>query len=249
MKINIKNFVKKRKIGFTLAETLITIGVIGIVAAMTLPAVVAKYNHKILEVRFKKAYSEISQISRQVSFEYNYCARDNSEDIKKFILSKYKSTNRNIKYDTTTLKNYLKQPSPQKNHFNCLTMLWWENPVSFLPVNGMSVALCSHNDATLISVDTNTDRQGPNAYGHDVFLFRLAGNPCLLKPVSYTLRDCVKGEEGCFQAGESYAGWKEEAAICSQTSNNTQNGIGCFKYAVSGECPFQKGKSYWECLP
>lgn len=46
---------------FTLAETLITLGIIGIVAAMTLPAVIDKSKKFILRQQFKKAYSVISQ--------------------------------------------------------------------------------------------------------------------------------------------------------------------------------------------
>lgn len=37
--------------GFTLAEVLITLGIIGIVAAMTLPAIVSKYQEKVLVER------------------------------------------------------------------------------------------------------------------------------------------------------------------------------------------------------
>ena len=46
-----------KKQGFTLAEVLITLGVIGIVAALTLPVLVAKYKFKTYEVAFKKQYS------------------------------------------------------------------------------------------------------------------------------------------------------------------------------------------------
>ena len=42
---------------FTLAEVLITLGIIGIVAALTLPTIVQKQNKKSLEVAFKKAYA------------------------------------------------------------------------------------------------------------------------------------------------------------------------------------------------
>lgn len=47
--------------GFTLAEVLITLGIIGIVAAMTLPAIVSKYQEKVLVERLKQTYSIFSQ--------------------------------------------------------------------------------------------------------------------------------------------------------------------------------------------
>ena len=47
--------------GFTLAEVLITLGIIGVVAAMTLPALVQKQQDKITVTKLKKAYSVISQ--------------------------------------------------------------------------------------------------------------------------------------------------------------------------------------------
>lgn len=49
------------KKGFTLAETLITLAVIGIVAAITIPVVVAKYDEKARITSLKKAYSALSQ--------------------------------------------------------------------------------------------------------------------------------------------------------------------------------------------
>ena len=51
----------KKKAAFTLAEVLITIGIIGVVAAMTLPALIADYKDKELETRTKKAFSIINQ--------------------------------------------------------------------------------------------------------------------------------------------------------------------------------------------
>ena len=46
---------------FTLAEVLITLGIIGIVAALTLPSVITKYQKKQTVAQLKKAYSTISQ--------------------------------------------------------------------------------------------------------------------------------------------------------------------------------------------
>ncbi len=45
---------------FTLAEVLITLGIIGVVAAMTLPNLMAKYNRMVTANRLAKAYSTIS---------------------------------------------------------------------------------------------------------------------------------------------------------------------------------------------
>ena len=46
--------------GFTLAEVLITLGIIGIVASMTLPSLVGKYRTMIVESRLKKFYTVIN---------------------------------------------------------------------------------------------------------------------------------------------------------------------------------------------
>lgn len=59
-----------RNNGFTLAEVLITLGVIGIVAAMTLPTVVNKYKIKILETSFKRTYSILIRALDMTSQEF-----------------------------------------------------------------------------------------------------------------------------------------------------------------------------------
>ena len=46
---------------FTLAEVLITLGIIGIVAAMTMPVLMQKYTNHLTETRLKKFYSIINQ--------------------------------------------------------------------------------------------------------------------------------------------------------------------------------------------
>ena len=46
---------------FTLAEVLITLGIIGVVAALTLPSLIQKYQDQVLENQLKKMYSTLSQ--------------------------------------------------------------------------------------------------------------------------------------------------------------------------------------------
>ena len=48
--------------GFTLAEVLITLGIIGIVAALTLPVLIGNYKKKLVETKLKETYSIINQM-------------------------------------------------------------------------------------------------------------------------------------------------------------------------------------------
>lgn len=51
----------KNREGFTLAEVLITLGIIGVVAAMTLPTVINKYKKQVAVNKLKKFYSVMTQ--------------------------------------------------------------------------------------------------------------------------------------------------------------------------------------------
>ena len=67
----------KRKIAFTLAEVLVTLGIIGIVAALTLPNLIADYRDKELATRAKKTYSLINQALQRYQAD-NECPGDTS---------------------------------------------------------------------------------------------------------------------------------------------------------------------------
>lgn len=56
-----KKHYNKKLLAFTLAEVLITLGIIGIVAALTIPALISGYQKKQTAIQLKKAYSEINQ--------------------------------------------------------------------------------------------------------------------------------------------------------------------------------------------
>ena len=65
-----------KKFGFTLAEVLITLGIIGVVAAMTIPTLMQKTNDAELKSGYKKM---ISVISQAISMNYALDGVDFSE--------------------------------------------------------------------------------------------------------------------------------------------------------------------------
>ena len=58
------------KKAFTLAEVLITLGIIGVVAALTMPALIANHRKTVVETRLAKFYSTMNQavIRAEVDF-------------------------------------------------------------------------------------------------------------------------------------------------------------------------------------
>ncbi len=62
---------RKRKVAFTLAEVLITLGIIGIVAALTLPSVITNIQDYQYKSALKKSYSVLSNAINR-AYEYDY---------------------------------------------------------------------------------------------------------------------------------------------------------------------------------
>ena len=65
------------KKAFTMAEVLITLGIIGVVAAMTMPIVIGKYQEHEVKVKAKKIYSMMMQVLDLAQAKYD-TAGDNS---------------------------------------------------------------------------------------------------------------------------------------------------------------------------
>jgi len=65
MRINFKKY----NFGFTLAEVLITLVIIGVIAAITVPTLINKTNNQEYVSKLKKAYSTLSQATNQIISE------------------------------------------------------------------------------------------------------------------------------------------------------------------------------------
>ena len=72
---------------FTMAEVLITLGVIGIVAAMTIPNLVKKWEERAIIGKYKKMYSTLANAYNMAIVEYgdpaNWVLADREEFLKR----------------------------------------------------------------------------------------------------------------------------------------------------------------------
>ena len=59
----------KSKKGFTLAEVLITLGIIGVVAAMTMPTLMSKYRGHVAVQKLKKVSTTLLQVAQKADYD------------------------------------------------------------------------------------------------------------------------------------------------------------------------------------
>ena len=79
--------------------------------------------------------------------------------------------------------------------------------------------------------------------GHDIFIFVAPKDTTKLLPAT------SESEVKCDENGCSYNNTAETSQKCSKTSKSDINGATCAAYAIKNECPWDKKKTYWECLP
>ena len=246
----------RKRVAFTLAEVLITLGIIGVVASLTLPSVIHQYRKKALETQFKTAYSFINQAivmtkqdlgSNSLFDDYTvYKSEQGFIYAEEFYKAFYKrlrvvgnatlkSTDYSI-YSDGNIKRYT-------NHKE----FTFETPEKLLE-NGMT--LYAFVAGTLdgrhigIVVDINGNK-GPNRMGHDLFIFKIKDSSDKLIG-SKKIRDYTEDELGDLSSGgiNNLLGMP-----CSRYSKQSANGEGCTWYAINDICPDDETKGYWECLP
>ena len=176
-----------RRPAFTLAEVLITLGIIGVVAAMTMPVIITNYQKSQTVNRLKKAYSEINQAIRMAENEYGPI---DSWYISGFSTIKEKSNYFANNYLFPNLK-ILKSCSPSTNECwadsytidGNKSYLTLENSLgsrnSFITASGYSVYYWLHSDPSdggWFWIDIN-GLKGPNTFGKDIFAFMLNYGP------------------------------------------------------------------------
>jgi len=183
--------------GFTLAEVLITLGIIGVVAAITIPGLISRYEEKTTVSRVLKTYATLDNAYKSLLDEYGSPVtwegistdkRSNSLVVANLFATNIKLTNichttikgcsENIKYDALTrgaLLEAYKTIHGAKSYLNESTVYFdhiSENCQGWSQYAWDSVTQSSqyYHSCGMISVDIN-GRSLPNKYGRDLFQF------------------------------------------------------------------------------
>lgn len=193
---------------FTLAEVLITLGIIGIVAAMTLPAIIQKKNNAETLAKLKKAYSTINQAFKMAEVKYGDIADWAEWDDAEVILDKYiipeikgakkygKAQNNKLAlcYDSSFK---LHNPTGENaSQYTWLSGTYISTPflanqtASLKMADGSCLGLNPLNDMNDIRFNSNifidiNGMKGPNIAGEDLFFFVIEGNT--IRPYGYDL--------------------------------------------------------------
>ena len=175
------------KAAFTLAEVLITLGIIGVVAAVTLPTLVANYQKTVWVNQLKKTYSTLNEGYKQMAASEGCttlrCA-DISEDlpITMFDFTKAKTKEKFVKtfklenvyvggVPINSIYNYkIKYLSGDEDIFSESFVINNESGLVGTTSSGEIISLANTWYGPLIVVDMN-GLKSPNTVGRDIFIF------------------------------------------------------------------------------
>lgn len=215
--------------GFTLAEVLITLGIIGVVAALTMPALIGNYKRQQTIQQLKKVYSVLGQA-------YNRAVADYGDGTEWDEITPQTAFN----YYDTYWKPYLQEPVRCYNYSECgyekLTPFFkTKKTADGYQINptagGANARVMLHlNDGTFVMIITGSgygqddrrilvDLNGsklPNRFGNDVFFFLRVNGKGILpygydKSVDELKRECSNASNGYMCAARiMQTGWSME---------------------------------------
>lgn len=214
-----------KKFGFTLSEVLITLGIIGIVAVLTIPAVMKNYRNRLYVAQLQKTYAQISDAVQAIMTDEhtgsfyetkaalaNNCTNANSGDCSAgagYFLNKYfKVVKRNCGSGTNACAASSYQSISGANAGRLA------GDYCIQTTNGAAICMKRNTDASgNVFVDLNIDVNGqadPNITGRDVFYLTVQTNGTVTDYRNTDEGSCSSPTSaGCFNKVRN-AGWKME---------------------------------------
>ena len=227
-----------KRVAFTLAEVLITLGIIGVVAAITLPTLVANYQKQVWVNQLKKTYTTLNEGLKQMlvqenctevkscllfdyhgdnNGEYHYSSSFYELFPKVFNLVDYSTENN---YYNSKYKREVKKIGGGSHSFNDIPSGYsfgYSTGLAGSTKNGEIYMLEYGPAGSSVTVDINGFKQ-PNQIGRDIFIFVLSPKSSSFVPIesSSFYSDYVYGNS----SDESYMEQRIEE-MCNTSSSSS----------------------------
>mgnify|MGYP004541547403 FL=1 len=245
MKIRLYKIFKK--LGFTLTEVLITLGIIGVVAAMTLPTLMHEYKIRQYKTGFWRTSSLIQSALKQTANEFGY---DSYEDFFYICGNLPKSAESSCRSENAELFKQINDDflSRFKVMQNLSGTQFYNMKVKFKDYSGKY----QNSYSQLYGITTfNT----PHGGGHILI------DGSLISSITFFYHEPSDGFSITFDTNGPYKGPNQYGRdlflfnvghwykLCSEKAGGSIfNGRGCYDYAKRDVNPDDKNKGYWKSL-
>ncbi len=165
--------------GFTLAEVLVTLGIIGVVSAMTVPSLMQNYQRQSYVTQLHKVYNELSQAAVQ------YQTERNAINLKEAGLTSQTAAESFIEEHFKVVQKCGSDRTPcfpetgvYKKLSGATVTAWYTPRTNYVIASGASIGISYRANGDVLCefyVDVN-GKKGPNIVGRDLFPIFLYNN-------------------------------------------------------------------------
>ncbi len=220
---------REKKSAFTLAEVLITLGIIGVVAAMTMPSLITNYQKKETLSKLKKIYSIFSQVVKQAELN------EGESGYWDFTLSSKDFYTKYLKQYLNVANEYIDKPLPKDMDYYTLNgginnpaggHEAVANPKVFLNDGTFFTMLGPLGNSYSIVVNLN-GYSHPNRWGRDIFAFSIVQGKGFVPYGLYTGLVSPDTGEVIGSFGDSMSRDEITGTGNSRACNKEKDGIWC----------------------
>ncbi len=228
-------------LGFTLAEILITLGIIGVVAAITIPGLIQNAKNRERQVQLQKAYSDWNQVATKFMDEHDetlgsYIRRNGGQPTmfeltKQFTTRTYSGTAWGDSYKRYTLDGTVVpggQPCDDTSKYSEIQG----------QIFNIDIVQNPKFNGPRLCIDIN-GKDKPNTFGIDIFSF-------IFTTDGHVIPEGQPHPDNDYNPG----GWSVGATVKASADNckagsSVINTLGCTYFAINDKSPTGHG-SYWK---
>lgn len=237
------------KFAFTLAEVLITLAIIGVVAAVVMPTLIQNHKKHVYVNKLKQSYAILTNLTQMIMADEGVDDFSNTLFYNDFYRLRFENganadSDEYAQFIKDNLSKYLKfsiykckgdeDPNCKTNYLNGISFVYAANNYPILELaNGISMTLLpiqvdySEKTSTLPNteclysvVDVNGFHKGPNIMGRDKFIFWFG---CSGKWYPQNSKDYAR-----LHSENNSAYWANDVnAFCSLSTGKWHRGEGC----------------------